>query len=376
MLLINTIIDLIIKKKDISCNNLDIFHLQTVGYKSDIKIYNECIVDNEFTDEKQIIENAYILAKNIKNKLIYLVNFRKWNKSINYKIDTDLYLNKLTEFHNKYKITLLENNTRYEFRLSDLVNYWIESLNNNQGLFSKPLLLKNPHTNLIFSKHNLYNIYFKLLDTGFIIPIIITNFFYSNMNEKKFSYDYYHLLKGNTITNFIKSNLLYEQWEQILNMLHDFRKDIDYITFTNTISYTTKRNIWKKLKIIIIQYLNYKYSCNPILSRDSKKKTKKMLKAYIENNPNFGYTRYIEVMRYVPYNERIRIAPTPSTSPSHPPRPPPPIPPPPPPPPPPTPPALVIPTNPFAPSVQLRRTPTNIQTRSINMGRTLSLFGI
>ena len=73
MLLINTIIDLIIKKKDISCNIIDIFHLQTVGYKSDIKIYNECIVDNEFSDgEKQIIENTYILAKNIKNKLIYL----------------------------------------------------------------------------------------------------------------------------------------------------------------------------------------------------------------------------------------------------------------------------------------------------------------
>ena len=117
MLLINTIIDLIIKKKDISCNIIDIFHLQTVGYKSDIKIYNECIVDNEFSDgEKQIIENTYILAKNIKNKLIYLVNYRKWNKSVNYNIDTDLYLNKLTDFHNKYKITLLENNTRYEFR--------------------------------------------------------------------------------------------------------------------------------------------------------------------------------------------------------------------------------------------------------------------
>tara|TARA_B110001450_G_scaffold146214_1_gene136658 strand:- start:340 stop:909 length:570 start_codon:yes stop_codon:yes gene_type:complete len=187
------------------------------------------------------------------------------------------------------------------------------------------------------------------------------------MNEKKFSYDYYHLLKENTITNFIKSNLLHEQWEQILNMLHDFRRDIDYITFTNTISYTTKQNIWKKLKIIIIQYLNYKYSCNPLLSRDSKKKTKKMLKAYIENNPNFGYTRYIEVMRYVPYNERIRIA--------RPPSPPPPSPSPPLPPPPPPPPPITIPQiNVFTPSTQLSRTPTNIQNRSHHLSQTLSLF--
>ena len=56
------------------------------------------------------------------------------------------------------------------------------------------------------------------------------------MDVHKFSYDYYHLLKENTINNFINSNFIYEQWEQLLNMLHDFRKDIDYITFTNSIS--------------------------------------------------------------------------------------------------------------------------------------------
>jgi hypothetical protein len=375
MLVINTIIDFVIKKNKLQYNNIDIFHLQTVGYKSDIKIYKECIIDNNYCDDqKNIIKNSYITAKNIKNKLIYLVKIWKWKKSIKYNIDTDLYLNKLDIFSKKYKITLLENNTRYEFRLSDLVNYWIESLNNNQGLFSKPLLLKNPHTNLIFSRYNLYNIYFKLLDSGFIIPIIITNFFYSNMNEKKFSYDYYHILKENTIYNFIESNLIYEQWEQLLNMLHDFRKDIDYITFTNTISYTTKKNIWKKIKNIITHYLNYKYSCNPLLSRDSKKKTKIMLKEYIENNPDFGYTRYIEVMRYVPYNERRTRTiqppppppPPPPTSPTPPPRPPTP---------PPIQPRLVIPTNPFTPSIQLSRTPTNIQNRSRHLGRTLSLFG-
>ena len=42
------------------------------------------------------------------------------------------YLNPLSSFKNKYKITLIENNTRYTFRLSDIVNYWIESLKNSQ----------------------------------------------------------------------------------------------------------------------------------------------------------------------------------------------------------------------------------------------------
>ena len=379
---INTIIDLIIKKQDISCNT-DIFHLQSLGYKSDIKMYKECIIDNDYYEdesENNIIENVYFKAKNIQNKLIFLINTWKWNKSVDYNIDTDLYLNKLDKFHKKYRITLLENNTRYEFRISDLVNYWIESLHNSQGLFSKPLVLKNPHTNLPFLKHNLYNIYFKLLDSGFIIPTIITYFFYSNMDKEKLSYDYYHLLKQNTITTFVNSNLIYDQWDQILNMLHDFRKNIDYITFTNTISYRTKRNIWLKLKNITQQYLNYKYSCNPLLSRDSKEKAKNMLLEYIENFPDFGYTRDNEVMRYIPYNERRR-------------RPlitPPPPPPdfftqsatPPPPPPlqttqiiPPPPPIIIPPTNPFTPSNQLPRTPSSVSSnRSVQMGGSLSLF--
>lgn len=368
---INTIIDLIIKKQDISCNT-DIFHLQSLGYKSDIKMYKECIIDNDYYEdesENNIIENVYFKAKNFQNKLIFLINTWKWNKSIDYNIDTDLYLNKLDKFHKKYRITLLENNTRYEFRISDLVNYWIESLHNSQGLFSKPLVLKNPHTNLPFLKHNLYNIYFKLLDSGFIIPTIITYFFYSNMDKEKLSYDYYHLLKQNTITTFVNSNLIYDQWDQILNMLHDFRKNIDYITFTNTISYRTKRNIWLKLKNITQQYLNYKYSCNPLLSRDSKEKAKNMLLEYIENFPDFGYTRDNEIMRYVPYNERRRrprITPPPLQTTQ--------IIPPPPTPPPPPPPIIIPPTNPFIPSNQLQRSPASVSNRNVQMSGSLSLF--
>lgn len=386
---LNTIIDKITKSKDISCNNLSIFFLQCLGYTSDIKIYKECVLDNEyvFEEENTIIEELYFKAKQIKNKFVTLVRNWKWKKSVNYNNETDLYLNKLSTFKDKYKIVLLENNTRYHFRISDLVNYWIESLNNSQGLFSKPLVLTNPHTNLEFSIHNLYNIYFKLLDTGFTIPTIIVNYFHSGMNAQKLSYDYYHLLKENTINNFINSNFLYEQWEQVLNMLHDFRKDIDYITFANSIVYRTKIAIWTNLKKIVHQYLKYKYSCNPLLSRDSKEKTKDMLLKYLEQNPDFGYTRHNEIMRYVPYDERRRRR---RTNPPPPPLPiaiesaplitPPTIAPPDPPtieiPPPPqtvhTPLSQLI--NPFQATNQLPRTPSSIQNRGRMMSSNMSIF--
>ena len=393
MIAINSIIDKIIKKKDISCNYINIFYLQCLGYKSDVKIYKECVIDNEyvFEGESDIIEDLYFQSKKIKNKLVSFVKIWKWKKAINSSVDTDLYLNKLDKFKYIYKITLLENNTKYIFRLSDLINYWIESLQNSQGLFSRPLILKNPHTNLEFSKHNLYNIYFKLLYTGFNIPTIITNFFYSNMNVKIFSYRHYHILKDKAISSFIDSNFLYEQWEQILNMLHDFRKDIDYITFTNTTTYRIKQDTWKNIKHIVRSYLYYKFSCNPLIVRDSKTKTKKTLLKYLEDFPDFGYSRDIEIMRFVPYDERPRRNRRTRTNP-----PPPPIfttptppsinPPPapvlapvsmPPPVPVPTPPPVIIPntiTNPFEPTRQIPRTPSSISGRRANMSNNLSLF--
>ncbi len=311
MIALNSIIDKIIKIDDISLNNINIFYLQCLGYTSDVKIYKDCIIDNEYVFEEEgvIIEQLYFKAKRIKNKFVKLVRIKKWNKSIDYGVDTDLYLNELKSFKNKHKITILENNTRYKFRLSDIVNYWVESLTSSQGLFSRPIIIKNPYTNLELSIHNLYNIYFKLLDTGFTIPVIITLFFLSNMNIDTFAYKYYHLLKENSIKNFINSNYFYEQWEQVINMLHDFRKDIDYITFTNDLSHRTKITAWKILKKPTYQYLKFKYSCNPLISRDSKDKCKQMLIKCLEDNPDFGFERGIQIMRYVPYTERRRRRP-------------------------------------------------------------------
>ncbi len=382
MLALNSIIDKIVKNQDISCNNLNIFFLQCLGYTSDVKIYKDCLIDNEYVFENDIklLKSLYLDAKKIKNKFVSFVKIWRWKKAIKSSVDTDLYLNKLNSFKNKYKIDILENNTIYTFRLSDLVNYWIESLKNSQGLFSKPIILKNPHTNLDISHHNLYNIYFKLLDTGFIIPNIISNFFYSNMDITSFLYNNYHILKNNTILTFMSSSLLYEQWEQVLNMLHDFRKDIDYITFTNNISYRTKRIVWMNIKHIVKEYLFFKYSCNPLVSRDAKVTSKELLIKYLDNKPEFGYSRGEETMRYVPYSERRRRSrinppPPPIFSTPTPPN----INPPPPPititTPPNPPPVITENISPFTPNSELPRTPSNtIQQRGRTISSTMSLF--
>ena len=359
MLFTNLLMEKVMEKYDISCNYINLFFLSSLHIKKDPNLYYHIFFSNEYLDNDTILKIAqiYLKTKIIKNRLETFVRIYKNKKARLYDCNTDLYLNDLDDFDDKYKIIILENKTKYKFRLSNIINYWNESLTHNDALFSKPIALTNPHTNLPISKHNLYNIYFKLLNTGFNIPIFINAFFQCDMNLKVFSYKYYTMLKDKTIDNFIKqTNNIYDKWDQILNMLHEYRKVINYLTFSNFISYSTKISICKNLNNPLNDYLKYKFSCNPITKKNSNISAKKSLKKYLNKYPNFGLNLGEDVIRYIPLAERPRPV----------------IVPPPPPPPPPTPPMppqimqppppLPIINNPFQPSRQIPRAPPSQST--------------
>ena len=321
--IMNTISDHQNMPRNSSINNF-LFLLQNTIY-SDVRIFKEHILNRD----DEALENIYIKSKNILNKLNNFVKLYKWKKSVLYPIDTDLYMIPLNNYTKKQKIIILENNTRYIFRLSDLVNYWVVSLTNNEGLFSKPVYLKNPHTNIVITNHNLYNIYFKLLDSTFNIPLWISCFFKCDMDVRDFQYIYYSLLKENTINDFVNSDNIHEKYEQIINMLHDFRRHIDYLTMAHFVGFLVKKALCKKLQQALLQYLKSKFSCNPLIKRAAKNKTKNILTTYLNDNPYFGLRLGREIIRYVPERDRV---PTSSSLPPPPPRlqppPPPPLPPP------------------------------------------------
>ena len=55
---------------------------------------------------------------------------------------------------------------------------------------------------------------------------------------------------------------------------------------------------------MLMNYLLSKYSCNPIIKENKINALKRQLKKFIEENPNFGFERGFDVMRYVPLAER------------------------------------------------------------------------
>lgn len=316
MLILKKIMNYFIQKEELNLNlkNFSFFYNDISENKiSHCKLYKTLLSSNEFIDQQENIDmlKVYLSSKKIMNRLNYFVRKCKWKNAIKYDVNNDLYLNDLDDFPKHQKITLLENKTTYKFRLSDLVNCWVTCLTNNQGLFSRPLPLKNPHTNIEISYHNLINIYIKLLHSNFNIPLCIHAFYLSNMSIKEFSYRYFGILKEKTIENFIISGSCFEKYEQILNLLHDHRKIIDYTTVINRIPYTIKIDLVINLKTVLALYIRSKFTCNPLVKRDYTEITKMKLKEFYEKNKDLGINKKY-ITRYVPIAERpFSVSPTP-----------------------------------------------------------------
>ena len=265
-----------------------IYNIINVRYESVLKIKFKAI---------------YFESKRIKKCLHSFLKIYLWKKAIDSEIQQDLYMNKLTIFNEKFLISVLEKNTIYKFRLSDIVNLWMLSLKKTDQLFVVPMNVKNPYTNIEFSKSSLYNIYLKLLNTGFIIPNLITSHIKYELDIKMFTIRNYPELKEMAILTFIREGSHVEKYEHILNMLHDFRCDINYHTMSSLCS----NNVKKKAVIIfnsyLFLYLESKFSCNPMIKSESKKRVKEKLKKLLEDDPLFGFDRG-DVIRYVPISER------------------------------------------------------------------------
>ena len=143
------------KVKNVSSSLVNIFLLINLKKENVFQIFKESILDEEFiTDYIEILIDLYISVKKLMNKLNSIARSYKFKKAVNYDIDTDLYLNPLDNLPNHEKIIILENNTLYNFKLRDLISCWKLALLNSQGLFAKPIQLKNPYTNLPFKEHN------------------------------------------------------------------------------------------------------------------------------------------------------------------------------------------------------------------------------
>jgi len=246
--------------------------------------YLKLIIFNDFFNNEtkelfldnfmKVQRNYYIITRTIRN-----YRFRK----ASLQISTDIFL---TPIHigDKNVFVLFQNNKKYLFTISDLVNIVNSTLGHTDYFFSSPLICKNPYNNMPFNKADLYNIYFFMKSTNIIIPILFHNYFMVNFSLSKFKLENEDIIRDYAIKDYINNSS-----EQIL------RSKILQMIRTNY--YSDNIRIHKyfptpKLIKIMKPYLNlYLHS---MYSTESNKKISydiilnKKIKEFVKFNPRFG----------------------------------------------------------------------------------------
>lgn len=181
------------------------------------------LVKYKFTFLTNVLENMFY---NDETKDLFLSYFSKIQKThfaflrfarlYKYKkavvqISSDLYMNELDEKHRNVFV-LFQNNCKYLFSASDLVNIMNNNLSNSYLFFSEPLIPKNPYNNIAFDRATLYNIYFFMKNRPFAMPVLYQQFFNIDFNLEIFREDNEQLIREESIKRYVYStspNILY-----------------------------------------------------------------------------------------------------------------------------------------------------------------------
>ena len=119
-------------------------------------------------------------------------------------IDIDLCLNPIANI-DPNAITIFQNNSRYRFKISDLINICNSALTNSNEFFAEPMIPKNPYTNLEFTYPILYKIYNAVRYSNYRMPILLHLFYLSDFDIDVFHNKNEAIIRYEHIIDYVKN---------------------------------------------------------------------------------------------------------------------------------------------------------------------------
>jgi hypothetical protein len=249
------------------------------------------MLNNPFNsiDTKMELSNIFCIMQQYKNSYKQCIYRWRRKRFTRYENDTDLRSNSLSSYNPAQLISIVENNTIYDFCLPDLIKIINNALLYREDLFSSPIFPKNPYTNLPFGLHNMYNIYFHILSTSQIMPNLLYLFFLSNFNIDTFFTNNEPFLRDKNILSYYKELTEDEKYNNILTMLNIYAKYVDNIIIH---AHYPKHKIVDKLGFLLPDYLTCKYSYYATKKHQSRMHIKQSLTNLNNTSPKFGRIAY------------------------------------------------------------------------------------
>lgn len=249
---------------------------------------NEYINNTFYSKEvKEKIFNIFYKAQKCYHAFTRLAHIYRLKK---YKIviQDDLSLNPLNPNHRNTFI-LIENTSKFFFNLNDLISIIENAISNSPNFFVDPLWPENPYNKQKLKPSTLYNIYFKMKESGRLISPLFHFFFLEHFQLSNFVEQYEAFIRENSIKKFIFNSPYTTLYFPTLKMLNNNK-------YTKLLKIDTE---FPKDKLVDIfrPFLYYYYIFNYDIKGTSKIYNYKMilnqkLKKFYQYNKSFGKKCY------------------------------------------------------------------------------------
>lgn len=255
------------------------------------------ILNNKFitTNDKAELCIMFSRMQFIYGNINKFINIYKFKKAKFYDCNHDLNFEPLEQVKEYHKITILQNNTKYIFKITDLVNIINKSITNCPDMFVEPLDIKNPYTNIPFSKADLYNIYFKINKTQLAHSLLFNCYFKCNFNKNEFSNKYEQMILDEYLKNNFKELTIDKKYKLAIELLRKYKKtstamrmfDLSKITRVQPYTIINKSLVVEKFNTCIEKYIFVKHSLNQSLRYQYERDIIKYIASFADNNKDF-----------------------------------------------------------------------------------------
>ena len=240
--------------------------------------------------------NNKFISQNTKNELIAcFCKFKKtywgftklarmWKLSrIPIRIQTDLYMNELNpNSPNTFK--LINTNGIYLFSLQNLNRIIVDAITHQSGMFVEPLHIKNPYTNDLLLKCDLFNIYLQSRMNHIRIHEMFEKFFRCEFNIFEFRRIHETELRDYAIDQYVKSGSISELLQDVDDMLrmHKMTKKI------NITPGFPQKTLVETMRPFLKLYLLERFSFSSMTRKYSAMKLDIELNQFAKTNPIYG----------------------------------------------------------------------------------------
>jgi hypothetical protein len=258
------------------------------------------VLSNIFLNEekKEEILDTFCHIQRFIYAILRLKRIWKWNRANTYNTE-DLYMNPIQEGQ-RNTITLLQNNTKYIFQIRELIGSINNSLSNSCHFFVEPLVCKNPYTNLPFDKASLYNIYFAVRASTFIMPTLLHQYFLSDFHLSYFGIMNQHMMNQEYLRTYVDNNCAQDVIEIVNDMFDDHKLKIKISKDF------PKDKLFAIMKPYLRMYFVSNYSLNEFKKRLKFRILHKKLHDFFTFNPQFG-RRKIRMVDIKPFSKSKKI---------------------------------------------------------------------